>query len=761
MAEELGFDSKAQTQENPERESRRWRLEIKLALKREKEWREKAKAIFAKYRGTNAKKNSFNILWANTEVLRPALYNSTPKPDVRRRFRQNDMLGKAVAEVAERSLSYCVDAYDLDNCLRNDVLDALLPGRACARVRYIPKFKEVPQDVQEPAPQSAQATTVQPAADDGGEKSRIKAGFFPAKKEAIPVEQGEAFEGNREEVEYEQALCDHVQWDDFIHGSGKTWDEVPWVGFRCKLTKDDLVEKFGKDVADQIKLGDVAEPEIENEQNKDISGVFKRAECWEIWDKESGKVFFVNESYRQGLIYPKTDGVAGTPPLKLKDFFPCPRPLMLVEDSGTLVPTPLYELYKEQADELDRLSGRINKIVNACRVRFVHDPTLTELKSLMDAGDNEGIPAEQARAWMANGGIEKAIWWMPIQQVAAVLKELYIARDSAKQVIYEITGLSDVVRGSSVGPAKTATEQQIKANSASLRLQRMQREVQRYVRDLIRLLAEVIGENFDPQTLAQMTGLQFPTAVQKQQGQLLLQAAQAAQQQGQQISQEAQQKVKEMQEAMSMPSWEDVMGVLRSDMQREYRVDVETDSTVAQSLQQDAEGLKEVIGGLVEFWNGVGPAVQSGALSIDAVKSISLVIVRRTRMGLEVEDAIENGIQQPKPQQDPKAQAAQAKLQHDQQVAAAKQQQEQAKQAHDQQMAQQEQAMEERRLQMEAHFERQRLESERRTAEQQAMLDAAFAKFKALLDAQTKVDVAQIGADAKAEAAAKQPETVQ
>jgi hypothetical protein len=84
-------------------------------------------------------------------------------------------------------------------------------------------------------------------------------------------------------------------------------------------------------------------------------------------------VFFVNESYMKGLIFP--EGETGEPPLKLKTFFPVPRPLMLVEDSGTLIPIPLYELYREQAAELDHISGRINKIVNACRVRFVHDPT--------------------------------------------------------------------------------------------------------------------------------------------------------------------------------------------------------------------------------------------------------------------------------------------------------------------------------------------------------------------------------------------------
>lgn len=708
MADE---DTRAEVDSTPAKEARRWLLEIRLADKRERDWRKTARDILNRYRGKDRKKNSFNILWANTEVLRPALYNSTPKPDVRRRFRQNDALGKAVAEVAERGISYCVDAYDADNYIGNDVLDALLPGRGLSRVRYVPSIKQV---------------------------------------------EGEAFDGKREEVEYEQALCEHVQWDDFLHGPGKTWEEVQWNAFRCKFSRDELREKFGKRIGDKITLDDTKEPEVESERNStELKEVFKRAELWEVWDKEGkdgkGRVFFVNESYREGLIFPKSkedgedDGKDGTPPIKFKNFFPVPRPLQLVEDTGSLLPIPLYELYREQADELDRLSTRINRVINALKVRGVYDSTLSELSELMKGDDNALIPAEQARAWMTNGGLEKAIWWMPIEQSAKVLRELYVARDTCKQVIFEITGLSDILRGAT-DPNETLGAQKLKANSSSLRLQRMQREVQRYTRDLIRLLAEVIGEHFSQETLAQMTGLQFPTAVMKQQAQLQLQAAQAQavpQQPGQPPAAPPPPDPN-VQKMLSMPTWEDIMGVLRSDMQREYRVDIETDSTIAQSLQQDMEGLKEVVGGIVEFWQGVGPAVQAGAVSIEAVKAITMSIVRRARMGLEVEDALEAGLQQPKPQaveqqaQNHALEVAQIKADSDKQkmmaedkakqaVLTAEIQVEDAKQKHEQQMAS-----------IEA-------ERDKALAEMEARYKDSFERWKVEEDNKTKIEIANIG----------------
>lgn len=734
MAEQLAVDTKAEASASPEKNLRRWLLEIKVAEKREKEWRATAKKVIDTYRGTKARKNSFNILWANTEVLRPAIYNSTPKPDVRRRWRSEDILGKAVSEVMERGLTYCVDAYDLDSCLKNDVLDALLPGRGLSRVRYIPQIKTVP------------------AASPGAP---------PAAADAV----GEAFQGTHEEVEYEQALCDHVQWDDFIHGTGKTWQEVPWVGFRHKLCKDDIIEKFGNEIADKITLNDVADDTFDGKADADKE-TFKRAEFWEVWDKDGEKVFFVNESYKPSVIYPV--GESGEPPLKLKNFFPCPQPLMMVEDTGSLLPLPLYELYREQAEELDRITARITKIVNACRVRFVHDPTLSELAELMKAGDNEGIPAENARAWMTNGGLEKAIWWMPIVQVAAVLKELYVARDSCKQVIYEITGLSDIIRGQS-DPNETLGAQKLKANSSSMRLQRMQREVQRYVRDLIRLLAEVMGENFAPETLAKMTGLNFPTAQQKQAIQLQIQAGQQ-QLQGQPVPPELQQKLQQAQQALSMPSWEDIMGVLRSDMQREYRVDVETDSTVAESLTKDMQGMKEVLTSVVEVIQGFGPAVQAGAVKADAVKAIVMAVVRRARMGLEVEDALESGIQEPKPQNDPRAAAEAQKQQLAEQQAGHDAQMAQREQAHQEQIAQREQALaqaEEQRQQLvelgkhereqqqaatDAALEKQRMDYEARLQAADAERTDEFNRWKVTEDNATKIAVAEISAKASVDA---------
>lgn len=708
-----GFEDKAAAQKTPETSARRWILELQMAKKREKDWRRAGSDVYDRYRGKKTRKNSFNILWANTEVLRPALCNSPPKPDVRRRFRSNDALGKAVSEVLERGIAFSVDAYDLFEVVKDDVLDMLLPGRGISRVRYIPSIR------------------------------------------AVGAAEGASTEQPEEELEYEQVCCEHVDWEDFLHGPGKTWSEVQWEAFRHRFTKDDATTKFGAEVAGKLKYDEVKDDTLEKDGNKDLQQVFKTAEMWEVWDKEGKKVFFIQEAYKESPIYPKDQKQEGAPPLKFKNFFPTAKPLMAVEDSSSLIPIPLFEQYKEQAEELDRVSTRINKLVNQMKVRGIYDSVLTELADLMKSDDGDLTPAENtAKLYALNGDLSKAVWMLPVDMLARVLSELYKARVEAKAAIYEITGIADIVRGNT-NASETLGAQELKANFANLRLSRLQKEVQRYVRDIIRLMAEVIGEQFDVTTLAQMTGLQFPTAEQKVMAKQVLQQMQA-QQQMQQPGQPPM--APQMPHAMDpetakamagLPSWEEIKKVLMSDFAREYRVDVETDSTVADTLNNDMAGLREVLTGLVQFWQGAGPAVMSGALPIEAVKSISLSICRRAKLGLEVEDAIEQ-MKQPTPPQQPEAPAdhslevKQIEVQSAGQLEAQRQQ---AEGQREQLRVQAENQREQFRVQHEQMMEAARHEHEKALKQMELASSEAFERWKVDVEARTKIQVAEIAAN--------------
>ncbi|HCE07469.1 MAG TPA: hypothetical protein DEQ40_02490, partial [Oxalobacteraceae bacterium] len=218
-------------------------------------------------------------------------------------------------------------------------------------------------------------------------------------------------------------------------------------------------------------------------------------------------------------------------------FFPCPRPLYAVEDATSLEPTILFAQYKEQADELDRITSRINNLTDALKVRGVYNSVMKEIAQLVDAGDNQLIPVKNVEAMIESGGLEKHIWYMPIEMAANVIKILMEQREACKAVIYEITGISDIMRGAT-NAQETMGAQQIKSQWGTQRLKKMQSEFQRYVRDIVRLKCQIIANKFQPETIMQMTGLKLAqTDAEKDQ---IKQQAQSFQQY-QQSQQQAQQ----------------------------------------------------------------------------------------------------------------------------------------------------------------------------------------------------------------------------
>ncbi len=693
----------------------RWLAELSMAETNDKEWQDEGQRIYDLYTAKETKANSFNILWSNTETLRPAIYNSTPTPDVRRRFRDEDRIGKVAADVLERSLSYQIDAYDFNAEIEAVALDVLIPGRGVARVNYAPQFAQVSQEGVSPAP-TAGAYAEQSAEPQEG------APALPQESE----QEGQSLQPlPGERIIAQDAKCSYVYWKDFRCSPEKQWKDKSWIAFRHDFTQDMAEEKFGKQMALSMEYSQPAASK--DLKNKPVKEMFKVCETWEIWDRAKRRVLFIAPSHAASALAEIPD------PLKLNDFFPMPRPVIAIENNESPTPIPLYRMYEEQAKELDRVSARINKITNALKVRGAYSSHIKEAANILTAGDNDMVPIENPSVVSDAGGLDKLIWIMPINVLAATLKELYLARDQIKQAIYEITGIADILRGAT-NPNETLGAQKIKSEWGSLRIQRIQRDIQRFVRDLLRIKAEIISEHFTQEHLSAMSGVKLATQEQKQQGMQLAQ-------QGVQLPPEAQ-------ELAQKPSWDEVMQLLRSDQMRQYRIDIETGSTVAETVSSDMEGLSEAMGAIGKLIAESMPAVQSGMLSVDAVKELCLVVSRRSRMGLSLEDAIDK-MQPPKPepeeqqQPDNSLQVAQVKAQSDQAMAQMdaqnKQQIAQMQEQTKMQIAQMESAAEAQRTQMQAQADGQKTAME-------AQFNAQFERQKMELDAAVKIIVAQISA---------------
>lgn len=625
-------------------EHARWITEIMLYEKESRPWTDKSKKILRRYKDERNAANAssisrFNILWSNVQTLAPALYATNPKPDIERRFKDKDDVGKFASQVLERSTSYFINTDLFAACMNQGVVDRLLPGRGTAWVRYVPHFKD---------------TALQGNDEVMGEGTQITEDVYSEEEKPSTAEEPSEVP---QEIDYEEVCPDYVHWEDYGHTLGRTWEEVRAVWRKVYLDRDELVERFGKELGAKISLDYSPEDLADQKITEDL----KKATIYEIWDKPSKKAIWLHKDSQQ-LLDARPD------PLRLPGFFPCPRPMYPRMANDSLIPVPDFIQYQDQALELDDLTGRITAITKAVKVAGVYDASAEGLQRLLAEGtDNQLIPVEQWAVHADKGGLKGVVDFMPLQDIVAALISLHDARDKVKQTIYEITGISDIIRGAS-NPNETATAQKIKGQFGTLRLDDMQSDVQRFAREMVRITAHIIAEHFQLETIKKISGIKLMTAQEKQQFQ---------QQQAMQMQQMAAQQPppqpgqppapppqpppipEEMQELLANPTWEDVFALLRDDALLCFRVDIETDSTI--KMDEDAERDARV-----QMLTAVGGFLQqAAAIPEPALRPMLMQLlmfgVRGFKVGKELESTfeialkkMEDAASQPQPpQQDP------------------------------------------------------------------------------------------------------------
>lgn len=674
-----------------------WVAELDAAGKRDKDYIDSSRKLVQLFEGKHKVEAQYNILYSNTETLSPAMYNTPPRPVVQRRFRDEDPVGAKASLVVQRTLEYLIDDgmseyATFDELMQSAVLEGLVPGRGVTRFKY-----EAEMETVEP-PIKTLPMSEQTPGDVGGEEPGQTG------KLATPS-------GTYERVKSERVIGEEVPWDRFRHGYAKKWKDVPWVAFQHFMNRGEAEEHFGAELAAKlqytapdVEAGDSDETQARENPNQGSN--IAVCELWEVWDKSTRMVYFVAPCYPDGYCKEPSED-----PLGLTGFFPCPKPLTFTQKISTLIPVPLYRMYEEQAKELNRVTVRINKIIAALKVRGFYDSTMPDLSKVMEAEDNTLIPAENVAALVAQGmTLEKSIWLMPIETLVAVLQQLYLQRTQVKQVIFEITGIADIMRGSSQA-SETLGAQEIKNQWGTLRLKRSQKAVARYARDCLRIMAEIAVTHCSADTLRGMTELPYPTNADKEKLQMLMQQLAMS---GQPIPPQIEEAAPALLEA---PTWEDLLALLRDDLQRSFRIDIETNSTVDAEATEDKQNISELLNALAQFLNGVQPLVDAGTLPFEAAQGMMLAIVRRFRFGPELEDQLKK-MKPPEPKPDPAAQKVQAQMELDKQKAALDAQAKQQELMFKERLAE----LDMRMKQMELQFR----EREMQMRERELQLDAAY-----------------------------------
>jgi hypothetical protein len=482
--------------ERSRRLARYWLGQIEKVDDEQKRWLKRGKSIEKRYRDERNRvdeegQRRSNSLWANVQILFPALYGRCPVPIAERRFLDKDEVGRAAASIIERALRNEIEINDFHDAVGSAVMDYLLPGRGSVWVRYEPQLGpglSIPTDAQNDM-RDAQGEILDEDDEDPFSEPEED------EEETKAADTGDI-------ILRESVPTDYIPWmDDYnFPAKARKWKEVRAKGKRCYMSRDQMVKRFGPEIGKAIPLqSDDREKRNQQEQRHMEDEQDSKGEVFEIWDQETLAVYWVAKDY-DFLCDRKAD------PLHLENFFPCPRPLMANATNSTMIPVPDYVQYQDQAVMIDELTNRISQLTKACKIAGVYNASEDAISRLLDESvENELIPVDTWAKFADAGGMAGQISLLPIKDIIGVLQELVQIKAQIIQEMDRLTGINDVLRGTT-DARETMGGQRIKTNNGGTRLQHRQADVARFAKEVICLVAEIMCKHFSPRSLIEASG---------------------------------------------------------------------------------------------------------------------------------------------------------------------------------------------------------------------------------------------------------------
>jgi hypothetical protein len=440
----------------------RWTAEFAYAKEFHRKWQTAGKEVVSKFLMRDIKTNdpqapgyNMGLFWANVKTTQDMLYGRVPQVSVDRRWADpNDQVARVASEMATRILNADIEeaGEDFSTVLRNTLQDRLLPGLGCVRVRYDLREEQL---------------------SEGDSK------------------------GSRKQDEWLEDI--YVPWADVLWSPARFWKEIRWIAFRTYKSKSELRKFLGKD-ADIDRIPFNSKNPMEQLSSK-TSTIWNKAEVWEIWSKEFGYVFWYIDGYPTILMSKKD-------PLELEGFFPCPPFFIANTTTMEYVPKADYTFAEALYKEIDTLSERISLLTKAVKVVGVYDKKAgVDLGRMVnETAENKLIPVDSWAVFQERGGIKGSVEFLPMEDIVNALTQLQQQKQLRIQELYQITGMSDILRGEASDKQQVGT-QQLKAKFASIRVQAVQDEFTRFATDHQRIRLEILCRFFDIPRMMKMSNM--------------------------------------------------------------------------------------------------------------------------------------------------------------------------------------------------------------------------------------------------------------
>lgn len=557
--------------DTPAGQAQRWGAEIEASKKEMMKFQEDGDRITRRYLDRrdewHKEESRVNLFWSSTKVLLSLLYARPPRSSVARSFLDaDDDVARVAGVIVQRILNRAFDdnVSSWDSAIRQGIEDWLIVGMGQSWMRY-----EVQTQIEEIPAQTDPIT---------GE-------------ELVPA-------STYERIVNEDAPIDYIYWKDFFYSPARVWDEVRWVARRVYMTRDQLIARFGEQIGKMVPLFSRETTETNAQTPK--YDPWSKAQVFEIWCKEDKKVYW----YAKGcdiILDIKDD------PLQLDAFFPCPKPLAANVTSSNFIPRADYIFAQDQFNELDEINTRITWLTRAAKVVGVYDKNHEGIQRMFNqAAENQLIPVDNWAMFAEAGGVKGKVDWVPIDQVVNAINQLRQYRQDKTVQIYEVLGISDIMRGSSRA-SETATAQQIKAQFGSTRVQLNQFYIAEWITNLLRIKAEIISKHWQPETIAQRSNV-----IRTQDAQFAGPAIQ----------------------------------LIKDERLAEYRINVEADSMAALDYAAERDSAVQFMQGLGAFISQVSPMAQAVPGAAPYFLKLMQWAVAKFRVSAEIEGVIDQAVAQ-------------------------------------------------------------------------------------------------------------------
>ena len=562
-----------------------WVKKIKQARKDEKSYRDKGKSLWDKYSSgvKGDSKDVVNIFNPTIDIMLSALFSTMPKPDIRRRFAKKqeendkkDALYRSMATVADYAIQYNFDRQRIQEEFESVFLDGFITGRGVGQVVY------------------DYDTTEEKMQDGSG------------KVISITTPKDQVFK------------TEHVDYQDFVQEKAKKQKDVTWMGRMHLFTKKELVEEFdiSEEAVEQVEFS--YSLYADDGTGKDDKGDAKYAQVWEIWDKEKKERLYICESYEDGepLRVDKD-------PMELDGFFPF-SVFKTIDNGKDTMPTAEYCIYEDLNKQLQRLNARSMRLTNN-NIKYVTVASNADEKlqaKIKNARDGDVIGVPQA----PNLAAAQQVGAIPIMEAMAVKDKL--DQDSQRIIdqIWEITGVSDIMRGSSqVG--ETATAQRAKGVFGTLRIQNRQKGVQLFIRETFRKMSECVCQYATIEELKNITCLQLLSNQEKEQLQFGLSTGQV-------------QPNEQIQQLMIDPTWEEVKAGLTDDRMRGYTIDVESTATVFDNVEEERVQINALTANVVDMLLKTSDLIARSPATADLMEQLTLANLSTFKIGRSYTDNV-------------------------------------------------------------------------------------------------------------------------